>query len=108
VAAAALSVTACPVTGQPNSWTSIGSQAETVLNIASFPQNNTFVAVVLFNDDSRGYSDSHNIQYTETTRTILPGASLFGWSFVNTNEPWYQNQWVAQHQVIPATSLPYP
>lgn len=102
--AGGLLVTACPITGQPNTWTESGNQFEGVINIATFPQNNTFVAVVMFNDHSDQYSDSNKVQYTETTRTIFSGASLFGWSFVNTNEPWYQNQWVASHEIVPASS----
>lgn len=67
-----------PVTGRDDSDPTIrGSQAETASISAlagEYP-----ILVVTYNDDT---ADS-KVQYTQTDRTVFPGASLLGWSFSN-------------------------
>ena len=64
-----------PVTGHTKA-TSAYAQSETALT-TSFSGGKHRV-VVAFNDGTNGEA---TIQYTETSRTVLPGASLMGWAF---------------------------
>jgi hypothetical protein len=66
-----------PVTGQDSkdpTWT--GSQSETAASVANFAAKK--VIAIAFND---GTNADGKIQYTPTSRTVLPGASLMGWAY---------------------------
>src|SRR6516165_8521292 len=64
-----------PVTGQPGDPTFPAPQSETVITVSSL--NGTSLVVAAYNDDT---GVDKTIQYTDTSRTVLAGASLMGWS----------------------------
>lgn len=74
-----------PVTGKdPESTDEKFDQSETALTTAY--ANGQNIVVVAYNDGTDGAS---TISYTQTTRTVLPGASLMGWSYsVDQGENW--------------------
>jgi hypothetical protein len=63
-----------PVTGEKTGATE--GQSETSITTAF--ANKQHIVVVAYND---GTNSAQTIQYTDTTRKILPGASLMGWSY---------------------------
>lgn len=66
------------VTGQnPESPTWKGGQSETATTVSNFSARS--IITVAFNDDEA--LQPSTIQYTATTRSVFPGASLMGWSY---------------------------
>lgn len=74
-----------PVTGtDPESTDSKFDQSETALTTAYAGGQDIVIAA--YNDGTDG---TPAITYTQTTRTVLPGASMMGWSYsVNAGENW--------------------
>lgn len=60
--------------GEAPTWT--GGQSETATSVSNFSGGS--VITVAFNDDEPAQA---RIKYTATTREVLPGASLMGWSY---------------------------
>jgi len=67
------------VTGQkPSDPTTPYNQAETAIGVQKDREGNTVITIA-YNDDTD--DDGKTIIYTDTTRTVLRGASNMGWSF---------------------------
>ena len=65
------------VTGDPAQGnTQVSEQSETAVNVSNFSGQQVITAT--YND---GTDVGKTIGYTTTTRTVLPGASLLGWSY---------------------------
>src|ERR1700731_2817703 len=74
-----------PVTGSdPESTDEKYDQSETALTTAYSGGQDIIIAA--YNDGTDGAS---TISYTQTTRTVLPGASMMGWSYsVDKGQNW--------------------
>jgi hypothetical protein len=72
------------VTGEQNDPTFPAPQSETIINVSNL--NGSTLATAAYNDET---NTSKTITYTSTTRTVLTGASLMGWSnSTNSGQTW--------------------